>query len=398
MRLPDLSGFEYVALLTSGPHSGRTLLACGAADSAVKQAGDGAFEALRTLIDGGKWVFTILGYDLRMEVEDLPDSNPASTALPDLVAFVPEHVWEWENDAWHVLVGDMSQPPPPKAKPAPTAPFTLTPRITQSRYVQDVERMLDHIQRGDIYEVNYTQEFVAHGVQANPTDLFEQLNALTQAPFATYFATPFGTLVSGSPERFLKKTGSKVISQPIKGTARRSSNPVEDAALANALANDPKERSENVMITDLVRNDLSRVAERGSVRVEALCEVHSFKTVHQLISTVACEVADVHPVDVVRACFPMGSMTGAPKIRAMQLIDQVEHYRRGWYAGAAGYVAPNGDFDLNVVIRSLVYQAKTGVLTGAVGGAITSESDPESEYQESLLKFEALQKVGSHVG
>lgn len=397
MRLPDLSQYDYVALLTSGPHPGRTLLGCGGKHTLVKRAGEGAFDALQVLLAQNEWVFSILGYDLRLEIERLPNTNPSTLDLPDLVAFVPEHLWEWNEGEWKVVVGDELQPPSAPLSPKTSLDFTLQPSVEPERYMADVERMLHHIQHGDIYEVNYTQEFSATGVDADPQALFERVHELTQAPFSTFFKTPFGSLACGSPERFLKKTGKQVISQPIKGTAKRSADPIEDAALAEHLFNDPKERSENVMITDLVRNDLSRVADRGSVEVKELCKVYSFKTVHQLISTVACEVSDYNAIDIVRACFPMGSMTGAPKIRAMELIDQVEPYRRGWYAGAAGYFAPNGDFDLNVIIRSLVYQQKTGKLTGAVGGAITSESNPEAEYAESLLKFEALQKAGGHV-
>ena len=256
--------------------------------------------------------------------------------------------------------------------------------------------MLQHIQRGDIYEVNYCQEFVAEGVEVDPMALYLSLNLHTRAPFSALLTCPQGSLVSGSPERFLRKTGERIVSQPIKGTAPRGATPEEDQALAAALRADPKEISENVMITDLVRNDLSRVADRGSVRVDELCGIYSFRTVHQMISTVSCTADGVHPVDVVKACFPMGSMTGAPKVRAMELTEEIEHRRRGWYSGAVGYFSPDGDFDLNVVIRSLAYRPDRGVLTAGVGGAITAKALPENEYEECLLKLRALQLAGVH--
>jgi para-aminobenzoate synthetase component 1 len=194
-----------------------------------------------------------------------------------------------------------------------------------------------------------------------------------------------------SPERYIRKTVTKLISQPIKGTAPRDADAVKDAALAEWLKNDPKERSENVMIVDLVRNDMSCVAVKGTVRVEELCGIHSFETVHQMISTVSCEVGeDVSFTDILRATFPMGSMTGAPKYRSMQLIEEHESFQRGLFSGSIGYIDPNGDFDLNVVIRTVIHNAKNGYLSCGVGSAITIQSDPEKEYEECLVKVKKI--------
>ncbi|MGC6532282.1 MAG: anthranilate synthase component I family protein [Flavobacteriales bacterium] len=391
----DVQG-PYAALLHSNSEDGRTLLALGAEHAVSLRSGEGAFAALKALVDRGDWVFTLLGYDLRTEVEHVPDTNPDTLQLPDLVAFVPREVWEWCGDRWCTLKGERPHPPTLQTPTPPTPSYTLHPAISRETYLEDVRLMLQHIQRGDIYEVNYCQEFVAEGVEVDPLALYLSLNLHTQAPFSALLTCPQGSLVSGSPERFLRKTGERIVSQPIKGTAPRGATPEEDQALAAALRADPKEISENVMITDLVRNDLSRVADRGSVQVDELCGIYSFRTVHQMISTVSCTARGVHPVDVIQACFPMGSMTGAPKVRAMELIDQVEHRRRGWYSGAVGYFSPDGDFDLNVVIRSLAYRPDVRTLTAGVGGAITAKALPEHEYDECLLKLRALQLAGVH--
>ena len=201
-------------------------------------------------------------------------------------------------------------------------------------------------------------------------------------------------IISSSPERYLQRKGQTLISQPIKGTAKRGNSPEEDERLKTQLKNDPKERSENIMITDLVRNDLSHLAVPGSVKVEALCELHSFKQVHQLISTVTAELpAHVREVDLLRASFPMGSMTGAPKVKAMKIAEEVEDFKRGVYSGAVGYFSPEGDFDFNVVIRSILYNAELQYLSFAVGGAITAAANAHDEYEECLLKAKAMRQV-----
>jgi para-aminobenzoate synthetase component 1 len=267
-------------------------------------------------------------------------------------------------------------------------------RISKKDYLKKVDKILEYIHKGDIYEVNFCQEFYAENTSINPLDIYEDLNTISEAPFATFLKIDHQFLLCASPERYLKKEGRKIISQPIKGTAKRFKNRLEDQKTATALSKDTKERSENIMIVDLVRNDLSKSAKKGSVQVEELCKVSSFKQVHQMISTVVSEIKDdVHLVDVIKDTFPMGSMTGAPKISAMKIIESLEETKRGLYSGTVGYFTPNGNFDFNVVIRSILYDAEKKYLSFSVGSAVTAKSSPEKEYEECLLKAKAMQFV-----
>lgn len=254
--------------------------------------------------------------------------------------------------------------------------------------------MLEHIHRGDIYEANFCMEFFAENAVIHPTEIFQKLNAISTPPFAVFLKNNQQFLCSASPERYLRKQGSKIISQPIKGTAKRSADAIEDENSKNELLASEKERSENIMIVDLVRNDLSRTAAKGSVHVEELCGAYAFKQVHHLISTVVSEMdTQKSVIEVIKDSFPMGSMTGAPKISAMEIIEKLEETKRGLYSGAVGYFTPNGDFDFNVVIRSILYDAHKQYVSFSVGSAITSLSDPEKEYEECLLKAKAMRMV-----
>ena len=220
------------------------------------------------------------------------------------------------------------------------------------------------------------------------------MNEISTPPFASFLKIDEQYLLSASPERYLKKEGNKIISQPIKGTAKRLISPIDDEKIASDLSRDEKERAENVMIVDLVRNDLSKTAKIGSVHVEELCKVYSFKQVHQMISTVVSEVEPtMHPVEIIRSTFPMGSMTGAPKVSAMKIIETLEETKRGLYSGAVGYFTPENDFDFNVVIRSILYDQEKKYISYSVGGAITAKSVPENEYEECLLKAKAMKHV-----
>jgi para-aminobenzoate synthetase component 1 len=202
------------------------------------------------------------------------------------------------------------------------------------------------------------------------------------------------SIFCGSPERYLNKAGSTLKSQPIKGTARRLANPEEDEKIKEELRASEKERAENVMIVDLVRNDLTKCALPGTVKVDELCGIYSFEQVHQMISTVSCQLAEGTTLShILRSSFPMGSMTGAPKIRAMQLIESFEQTRRGVYSGSVGYIAPNGDFDLILIIRTMLYDADQKYLSFQVGSAITHQAIPEIEYDECLLKAKAILQV-----
>jgi para-aminobenzoate synthetase component 1 len=239
--------------------------------------------------------------------------------------------------------------------------------------------------------MNFCQEFYAEDAELDPYSYYIHLNKLSPAPFSVFYRTDGNYLISSSPERYLRKTGNRIISQPIKGTAPRHPDPAKDKASKQKLESDPKERAENVMIVDLVRNDLSRTAAKGSVKVEELCGIYSFSQVHQMISTVTSTLDSRFDfVDLLSTTFPMGSMTGAPKIRAMELIEDYEETKRGLYSGAVGYITPDGDFDFNVVIRSVLYNSKTKYLSFITGGAITSGSTAEREYNECLLKAKAI--------
>ena len=273
-------------------------------------------------------------------------------------------------------------------------PIKIKLRIHKDEYFNKVEAMLAHIHRGDIYEANFCQEFYAENARINPLLVYSKLNQISKPPFATFLKLQDKYLLSASPERYLKKIGNQIISQPIKGTAKRSKNKIKDNLLREALSKDEKERSENIMIVDLVRNDLSKTATKGSVQVEELCKVYTFPQVHQMISTITSVVNEkTHPVDVIKSTFPMGSMTGAPKISAMQIIEALEETKRGLYSGAVGYFNPEGDFDFNVVIRSILYNQSNKFISYSVGGAITAKSDPSKEYEECLIKAKAMREV-----
>ncbi|MFM7668705.1 MAG: anthranilate synthase component I family protein [Bacteroidota bacterium] len=348
-----------------------------------------------------KFIFGAINYNVKNEIEQISSSNCDETEFPQLIFFVPSCVVKIDHENFEFLQGEKS------AKNFEFLNYFLEEetdrnfhdlrinwisRTNKENYIQNVTRIKEFIHQGEVYEMNYCQEFYAENCKIEyPLDFYFKLNEITKAPFSAYFQFREHHIFCGSPERFLKKEGNKLISQPIKGTARRSEDPKLDEQLKNELRNNPKERAENIMIVDLVRNDLSKVAEKNSVQVEELCEIYSFETVHQMISTVTCEVKDsVSFEDIIKAAFPMGSMTGAPKLRAMQLIDELEDFSRGIYSGSIGYISPNGDFDFNVVIRSMIYNANRNYISCPVGGAITLDSDPEQEYQECQTKISRI--------
>jgi len=369
-----------------------------------------AFDELNTYQQTTKdWLFGYLSYDLKNDTEAIQSTNFDGLGFPDLFFFQPKKLFlikdnqvelrylnlcddeldsDWEEITNYEL-GITSLPATDNHQS-----ITLKQRISKDSYLEKAGKMLQHIYRGDIYEANFCMEFYAEGKTIDPLEKFVKLNAISEPPFATFFKNNKQYLLSASPERYLKKEGRKIISQPIKGTARRSTDPAEDDALKNELLANDKERSENIMIVDLVRNDLSRTAEKKSVHVDELCRAYSFKQVHHLISTVVSTVEAEHsPVDVIRTTFPMGSMTGAPKISAMKIIESLEETRRGLYSGAIGYFTPEGDFDFNVVIRSILYNAANKYVSFSVGSAITAQAIPEKEYEECLLKARAMRSV-----
>ena len=350
------------------------------------------------------WLFGYLSYDLKNNTESLVSNNFDGLDFPDLFFFQPKKLFllkanqleiqylnfcddEVDEDFKEIIETKIS-------KPEIEDRITIQQRISKESYLEKISKVLDHIHRGDIYEANFCMEFFAENTIINPFEKFSTLNEISQPPFAVFFKNNKHFLLSATPERYLRKEGDTIISQPIKGTSKRFSDPIADEKSKNDLALDPKERSENIMITDLVRNDLSKTAQKGSVEVKELCGVYSFLQVHQMITTITSKFdAQYAAVEVIKTTFPMGSMTGAPKIEAMKIIEEWEETKRGLYSGAVGYFTPNGDFDFNVVIRSIFYNQEKKYISFSVGSAITSKSIPEKEYEECLLKAKAMREV-----
>ena len=349
------------------------------------------------------WLFGYLSYDLKNDIEDLKSNNFDGLDFPDLFFFQPKKLFLVKGNQLEIqylkmcddeIDFDFKEINQCSVFSVQSSEVDVQQRISKENYISKVSKMLEHIHRGDIYEANFCMEFYAENTPIEPLEIYQKLNAISQPPFAVYFKNNSNYLMCASPERYLKKENFKVISQPIKGTSRRSFDIELDELSKFELENNPKERSENIMIVDLVRNDLSKTATKGSVQVEELCKIYSFKQVHQMISTIASEVENTtSPVEIIRTTFPMGSMTGAPKISAMNIIENLEESKRGLYSGAVGYFTPNGDFDFNVVIRSIIYDFDNQYLSFSVGSAITSQSIPELEYEECLLKAKAMFEV-----
>lgn len=348
------------------------------------------------------YLVSFLGYDLKNEIEDLRSDNPDEQHFPDLFCWKPAYAVKLqENEAPVFLQGEQDAfattfidhwlerlNAPSGALPE----VRFSSRITRDKYICEVEKIRQEIQAGNTYELNFCQEFFADNVpDFDPAELVKQQNALTRAPFSVFLSFDEFRVFCGSPERFIKKERDRIFSEPIKGTIRRGKDAVEDEALKEQLRTDPKERAENIMITDLVRNDLSKIAQPSSVQVDELCGIHTFGTVHHMISTISCTLKPgIRFSDILRATFPMGSMTGAPKISSMQLIEKHESFRRGLYSGSIGYFTPDGDFDFNVVIRSFLHNQAEKRISCAVGGAITMKSVPENEYEECLVKVKRI--------
>jgi para-aminobenzoate synthetase component 1 len=348
------------------------------------------------------WHFGHLGYDLKNQFENLSTRASDAIGFSDCGFFIPEIVLSEEEELVAYTLKDESEAiallQEMLTKNANglgrNEKITLTPLFSNSEYQEKIDRIKAHLQHGDIYEINYCVEFGGASMNFEAEAFYIELFEKSSAPFSAFYKIGEKYLMCASPERYLARRGQKLISQPIKGTKRRDPDLQKDESLKTELLNSQKERSENVMIVDLVRNDLSRVAAKNSVTVEELFGVYTFPGVHQLISTVVCEMDyGKNATDAIRATFPMGSMTGAPKIRAMQLIDELEDSARGLYSGSVGYFAPNGDFDFNVVIRSLQYNAHSGALSLKVGGAITIASQADEEYAECLLKAENILRL-----
>jgi para-aminobenzoate synthetase component 1 len=397
------SQFEVCCCLDSNeytdPYSSYDFLLAAGAHHQLNAATGDAFKALRTFSQAHPgWLFGILSYELKNEVEELTSAHENNLDFPDLFFFVPQYLIAVKNGHTEVLTGtpgllEVIDNYHQNLSPI-TAPIHLKPKMDKITYLSKVNELREHIARGDIYEVNFCQEFFAENASINPYEVYHQLNNLSPTPFSGFFKLGEKYILSASPERFMCKRGNRLISQPIKGTAKRSQDQAEDELIKITLKNDLKEQAENVMIVDLVRNDLTKSAMPGTVKVDELFGIYSFPQVHQMISTVSCELnPELHPVEAIEKAFPMGSMTGAPKVRAMELIEETECSRRGIYAGALGYFDPEGDFDFNVVIRSILYNQQKKYLSFQVGGAITYASSAEAEYEECMLKASAIIKT-----
>lgn len=278
-------------------------------------------------------------------------------------------------------------------------PIQIKATVSKQEYINQVVKIKEHIQKGDIYELNYCICFEAENAVINPFLFYQKLNNLSNAPYSALAKLNHHWIICSSPELFLLKNNNSLITKPIKGTIRRGASITEDETNKVKLHNNHKERTENVMIVDVCRNDLSRLAKKGTVKVSKLFDIETYDQVHQMVSTIECEINPSTELDsIISSTFPMASMTGAPKIKAMDLADDFEVYNRNAYSGTLGYIKKNGDFKCNVLIRSIFYNEKTKYLSFSVGSAITILSDPEQEYEECLLKANAMIKVLNQEG
>lgn len=397
------STFEVCCCLDSNnytdPYSQYSCLIAFGIQNEIKTNAGEAFPVLKSFYENNKdWMFGLFSYELKNEIEQLNTRHKDQLNFPDLYFFIPQYLIALQGDEIKVLRGDEriieTINKVSLTHYLPSAEVKIESRFDRKTYVNTVEKLQEHIKRGDIYEVNFCQEFFANNAKINPLLVYQELNELSPTPFAGFFKIYDQYILSATPERFLCKRGNQLISQPIKGTAKRSTDLIEDENIKANLKSSIKEQAENVMIVDLVRNDLTKSAVKGTVKVDELFGIYTFPQVHQMISTISCELSpDIHFVDAIKNTFPMGSMTGAPKIKAMQLIDTYEKSKRGVFSGSFGCISPDGDFDFNVIIRSILYNSRNQYLSFQVGGAITYAAKAEDEYEECLLKASAILKV-----
>ena len=407
-RISVLCSNNYRKIFTdnNAGHRYDLIAAMGSVDE-MSIKGDSWLESLKEYtLSTGDWLFGHIGYDLKNEIENLESNHYDRINFPVAGFFVPKYIFivcdnslsvGWHkgscnNDEAMDLLSqiDNSALPDLKLQRIPE----IKEVISRSDYLDAVKKIKEHLQRGDIYEVNFCQEFYSEKAHIDPVSTWIRLINKSPTPFSCYYRQNDSYLLCSSPERFLKKTGNRIISQPIKGTAARGKTRKEDIMMAKTLSADVKERAENIMIADLVRNDLSKIATKASVKVDELCAVYPYPGVHQMQASVSALLPEnINFTDIIRATFPMGSMTGAPKLKSMEIIEKYEKTRRGLYSGTVGYIKPDMDFDFNVVIRSIQYNSLSSCLSFMVGGAITNLSVPENEYRECLLKASAIINV-----
>ena len=356
-----------------------------------------SFEALKHFIKHKKsTVFGVFSYDLKNETENLTSKNSSFIDTENLYFFEPKITIKFANNAIIIIAKDpdnvflsINKLDPKKSN---GTKFPYSPRTTKEEYISNFNAIKNNLIEGDVYEINYCIDFYNDNLPTfDPIQSYIELAKKNPSPFSSLLKYENKYIVSSSPERYLKRNNKKVISQPMKGTIKRSSDTKKDDCLKQDLLNSEKEKSENLMIVDLVRHDLSKHAIKGTVKVDELFGLYTFPKVHQLISTVSISVEEnINSIDIIKDSFPMGSMTGAPKIKAMELIDKYENFKRGLFSGSIGYIKPNGDFDFNVLIRTLIYDKSKAYLSFSAGSAITYESNAESEYDECLLKAYTL--------
>lgn len=385
-------------------HTAECLLGAGV-KRWVKAAAGNALDQLEALLGDkgqgeeqpGPWLFGHLGYDLKKETAGLSSALPDHIGFDDLFFFEPEVVIRLTGTE---LIIEAAKPGKvlqelmeSTDEPVQAAhPLDLRSRFSRDEYLEVVEQLRQHILRGDCYEINFCQEFFSENASIHPLEVYRKLSGLSPNPFSALYRVQDQWLICASPERFIRKQGNRILSQPIKGTSGRDTrDAVTDTRRREGLYQSAKDRAENVMIVDLVRNDLSRICSMGSVQVDELFGIYSFPQVHQMISTVSGQLKPgISFREIIRALFPMGSMTGAPKKRVMELIEKYERTRRGIFSGAVGYITPEGDFDFNVVIRSILYNARDRYVSFLAGSGITFYSQAEEEWEECRLKAHAL--------
>ncbi|MDB5282505.1 MAG: anthranilate/para-aminobenzoate synthase component [Bacteroidota bacterium] len=398
--------FRVVCLLDSNDYplkhkSSGWLLAIDAIEQLT--AGEHAFDELKSFSKNATSpIYGYLSYDLKNQIEKLESRHTDRIKFPEMYFFKPRYTLQINGDkvsinrnypeAFEIVEAINTYVAPIRVDENPDR--KLEARTAKQNYLQNVELIKQQIVEGDFYELNYCNEFFLSDASLDPVQIFNRLNEKAKAPFSCFFKLGDKYLLCSSPERFLKKEGSKLISEPIKGTIKKGATKTENEALKHQLKNDAKELAENVMIVDLVRNDLARSSVAGTVVVDELFGVYEFNAVNQMISTISSEISkDVSAVDAIKNAFPMGSMTGAPKVEVMKNIERYEDFKRGLYSGSLGYITPEGDFDFNVVIRSILYNESDKYLSVRVGGAITYDSIAEKEYDEMLLKAQGMMDV-----
>ena len=364
----------------------------------IKSTTDSFAELRRFHNKYNDWMFGYLSYDLKNEIEDLDSLNNDRLLSDNISFFIPKYVLLLKKEVLEILTYESKEDvdlllnaDSNKFIFSKRSKINLIQKESKDEYIQKILKIKNHIQNGDIYEMNYCLNYFSENVDLNSELIFKQLNELSRNPFSVFMKIDQHCIMSSSPERYLKKINNLLISQPIKGSIKRGKDKEEDNYYLNKLKYNDKDIIENVMIVDLVRNDLSRTADNESVNVDELCKVYSFNNIHQMISTISSRITNkTHFTDILASTFPMGSMTGVPKIKAMELIDKYEEFKRGMFSGSVGYITPEGDFDFNVIIRTILYNSKNKYLSVSAGGAITIKSDPESEYEECLLKVKPI--------